>query len=137
MGNRFTEAGADTCVSPSDLRLGQVASELPFVGTGVIYGIFTSRYTRADTAPLPYAEDLFQKRHHWSRTGPHNRRVITSGEIGTNAMHPPGKRLTCHRASDINTMCKRSAFQCGRAQRICLHTEFNRVTVNSMTDNVL
>ena len=38
---RFTEAGADTCVSPSDLRFGRVASQLPFVDRGVIYGRFT------------------------------------------------------------------------------------------------
>ena len=59
-GKRFTEAGADMCVSPGELRFGRVASELPFVDTGAIYGILTSRYTREGTAALPYAEDLFQ-----------------------------------------------------------------------------
>ena len=104
-------------MSPSELRFGRESSKLPFLGTGVIYGIFTSRYTREGTAALPYAEDLFQKRHHWSRTGPHNRRVVTAGEIGTNALHPSREWLTRHREPDINTTSKRFVFQCGRAQR--------------------
>ena len=42
--------------------------------------------------PSPTQRICFNERQYRSRTGPHKRRFVTSSEIGTNAMHPSGKR---------------------------------------------
>ena len=93
---------------------------------------FLSRGARADTAVRPYAEDLFQYETSSKPSQVPNGIFITSGEIGTNAMYPPGKR-----SIDINNWQNKWQFQTvtrGPAQRPAPTQRFVSIRVVSKAE---